>query len=283
MVEPTVAAALQAARLHIGPFEARLLLRHVLGCSAVWLETHHDDGLSAANLQRYDELVARRVSGEPVAYLLGVREFYGREFAVAPGVLIPRPETELLVSVALSRMLEMAAPRVLDLGTGSGCVAITLALECPAARLSAVEAWPAAARIARANALRLGAPVSFHAGSWFAAVAGQHFDVIVSNPPYIAADDVHLGQGDLRFEPPTALASGSDGLDDLRQIIAAAPDHLAAGGSLWLEHGYDQGEAVLALLQAAGFTQIEQHRDLAGIPRVCGGRWIDHQESQALK
>jgi release factor glutamine methyltransferase len=307
----TIAAALAAAREKLPGFEARLLLGHVLRRPPVWLLTHDDVLLDETALRGFNDLIARREAGEPVAYLLGRREFFGRDFAASPAALIPRPETELLVEVALkklgadaatalqggrakdalmkplrSRAVEqstLSSPlrilavadgntaRILDLGTGTGCIAITLALECPSAQVTALDASRDALVLAAENARRLDANVRFLHSDWYAAVAGETFDVIVGNPPYIAATDAHLTQGDLRFEPPAALASGADGLDAIRHIIAAAPAHLSAQGRLWLEHGYDQADAVRALLAAAGFTAIEQHRDLVGTVRVSGG------------
>jgi release factor glutamine methyltransferase len=294
----TIAAALAAARKKLPGNEARLLLGQVVQKPAAWLLAHDDAALDAATSHAFNALVARREAGEPVAYLLGHREFFGRDFLVSPATLIPRPETELLVEVALRAarkvgagdtaydgqtgdVLPAVAPadtarqaqpsRILDLGAGTGCIAITLALECPSARVTALDASRDALVLAAENANRLNASVRFLHSDWYAAVAGETFDVIVSNPPYIAAADTHLTQGDLRFEPPAALASGADGLDAMRHIIAAAPAHLSAHGQLWLEHGYDQADTVRALLAAAGFTAIAQHRDLAGIVRVSGG------------
>lgn len=269
----TVAGALAAAREVIPISEARLLACHVLNCNAAWLEAHRDDKLSEAQADRFSELVACRAGGEPVAYLLGRREFYGRDFAVSPAVLIPRPETELLVDLAKTALARVPAPRILDLGTGSGCVAITLALELRGASVTAVDVSPEALAVARANAGRLAARVRFIESDWFAALGGdERFDLIVGNPPYVAEGDPHLGQGDLRFEPETALHCGPDGLSAIRRIVAEAPRHLAPGGCLYFEHGYDQAEAIAGLLSAAGYIGIEQHRDLAGIVRVSGGR-----------
>ncbi|MDO8313877.1 MAG: peptide chain release factor N(5)-glutamine methyltransferase [Rugosibacter sp.] len=268
----TIAAALAAAREKLPGFEARLLLSHVLQQPPVWLLTHDDGVLDETALRVFNDLIARRQAGEPVAYLLGRREFFSRDFVTAPGVLIPRPETELLVEVALKKLGDGNTARILDLGTGTGCIAITLALECPSAQVTALDASPDALAIAAENARWLNASVHFLHSDWYAVVAGETFDVIVSNPPYIVAADAHLTQGDLRFEPPAALASGADGLDAIRHIIATAPAYLSAHGQLWLEHGYDQAEAVRELLMAAGFVAIEQHRDLAGIVRVSGGR-----------
>jgi release factor glutamine methyltransferase len=268
----TVAAALGAARAKLPASEARLLLGHVLGLSAAWLLAHDDDVLEEDALLAFASLVARRAGGEPVAYLLGYREFFGRKFLVSPAVLIPRPETELLVEVALTGIAAASDPRVLDLGCGSGCIAITLALESPSAKVSAVDSSEAALTVARRNAELLGGHVDFMPGDWFESLAGERFDLIVANPPYVAASDPHLGEGDLRCEPLAALSSGADGLDALRRIIAVAPAHLRSGGTIWLEHGYDQAAAVRGLLAAAGLAGIEQHRDLAGTVRVSGAR-----------
>lgn len=267
----TLAEALALARQLIPAAEARLLLGHVLGCNSAWIEAHRDDALGETDARDFAALVARRAAGEPVAYLLGSREFYGRDFQVSPAVLIPRPDTELLVELALAALAGQPSPRVLDLGTGSGCIAITLALERPDALLTAVDASVEALAQASQNALSLGASVRCLAGEWFAPVGRERFDLIVSNPPYVAAGDRHLGEGDLRFEPASALASGPDGLDDIRRIVAAAPDHLKPGGCLLLEHGYDQAAALREILAGGGFCAIEQHRDLAGIIRVSGG------------
>lgn len=261
-----VAELLAAARQRIPASEARCLLAHQLATTTAWLAAHPE--APVADAAAFMALVARRAAGEPIAYLTGRREFYGREFIVSPAVLIPRPETELLVDLAKRKVGAGRTARVLDLGTGSGCLAVTLALELPAASVVAVEAAPAALAVARANAARLAARVEFVASDWFAALPPQRFDLIVANPPYIAAGDAHLSQGDLRFEPRTALVGGADGLAALRQIIAAAPAWLVAGGWLCLEHGFDQAAAVADLLSAAGFTALEQHADLAGWPRV---------------
>lgn len=267
----TVAALLAEAQAAIGRGEARLLLRHLLRRDQAWLIAHGDEGCTDADVQAFRKLVARRVGGEPAAYITGSREFHGREFAVGPAVLIPRPETEMLVELALQR-----APRggrVLDLGAGSGCIGVTLAAERPDLRVTLVDASPAALDVARLNAHRWApANTELLASDWFAALAGRRFDVIVSNPPYIADGDAHLAQGDLRFEPRAALASGADGLDAIRRIVAQAPAQLAPGGWLLMEHGHDQQAACTALLQQAGYHAVFSARDLAGILRVCGGR-----------
>lgn len=268
----TVAAALAAARTKLPASEARLLLGHVLGQSAAWMLAHDDEMLEEDMLLVFASLVARRAGGEPVAYLVGYREFFGREFVVSPAVLIPRPETELLVEVALAGMAASESSRILDLGTGSGCIAITLALESCSAKVSAIDSSEAALTLARHNAELLGGHVDFLLSDWFGSLGGERFDAIVANPPYIAASDRHLAEGDLRCEPLAALSGGADGLEALRHIIAAAPEHLTPAGAIWLEHGYDQADAVRELLAAAGLTGIEQHRDLAGIARVSGAR-----------
>ena len=269
----SVGAALALARGRLPASEARLLLREILGCTAAQIAAYPERALAAGQAGRFVELLTRRVAGEPVAYLLGEREFYGRRFGVSPAVLIPRPETELVVDLVLARVAPGSAPAILDLGTGSGALAVTLALEIPAAQVTAVDFSPAALTVARANAAALAASVRCVESDWFAALdAAAGFDFIVSNPPYIAENDPHLAQGDVRFEPATALASGPAGLDDLRRITAAAPGFLAAGGWLMMEHGYDQAAAVRALLVAAGFVEVASAQDLAGIERISFGR-----------
>lgn len=264
----TVAEALAQVRGLIPASEVKLLLRHVLGCAPADIAAHPERLLTPDESERFATLVTRRAGGEPIAYLTGCREFYGRNFQVTPAILIPRPETELLVEVALSKVSRGDTPRILDLGAGSGCVAITLALEL-GCEVTAVDVSADALAVARNNAARLRGDVAFVESDWFSAVEGE-FDLIVGNPPYVAEGDSHLEEGDLRFEPPRALACGPDGLSAIRRIVADAPRHLATGGSLFLEHGYDQAEAVCALLAQAGFEGIEQHRDLAGIVRVSG-------------
>jgi release factor glutamine methyltransferase len=272
-----IGVALQAAAQRIGRLEARLLLQHLTGLTASALVAHPEKPLDAATVSAYQALVERRVAGEPIAYLTGQREFYGRDFAVAPGVLIPRPETELLVEWALNKMANINAPSVLDLGCGSGCIGITLALERPDAQVTALDASAAALTIARQNANMLGAKVQLLESHWFSALLTEQtrHHLIVSNPPYIPAADPHLSQGDLRFEPLSALASGADGLADLRHIVVEARAYLQPGGWLLFEHGYDQAAAARKLLLAAGYADIEQHCDLAGIVRVTGGCWAD--------
>jgi len=268
----SIGAALALARGRLPASEARLLLREILGCTAAQIVAYPERALAAGQAGRFVELLTRRVAGEPVAYLLGEREFYGRRFGVSPAVLIPRPETELFVDLVRARVAPGSAPAILDLGTGSGALALTLALEIPAAQVTAVDFSPSALAVARANAVALAASVRFVESDWFAALDAARFDFIVSNPPYIAENDPHLAQGDVRFEPATALASGPAGLDDLRRISAAAPDFLAAGGWLMMEHGYDQAAAVRDLLVAAGFVEVASAQDLAGIERISFGR-----------
>ena len=270
-----VEEALAAARQRIPAAEARLLLAQVLQRSAAWLEAHREAALAPLQLASFNALVARRAAGEPVAYLIGTREFYGRDFAVSRAVLIPRPETELLVDVVKAKVGAGGTAHILDLGTGSGCIAITLALELSRTRVTAADVSPVALAVARDNTMRLGAPVEFVESNWFAELREERFDLIVANPPYVASGDPHLAQGDLRFEPIGALTDHADGLAALRHIVATAPHWLKPGGWLLFEHGYDQAAAVCDLLAAAGFADIEQHRDLAGVVRVSGGRIPD--------
>jgi release factor glutamine methyltransferase len=222
---------------------------------------------------KVDMLVARRALGEPVAYLVENREFFSRDFAVGPDVLIPRPETETLVEAALSRLAPDAS--ILDLGTGSGAIAVSLACERAGTRVTATDVSAAALAMAQLNAEAhaCSSSIEFLQGSWYAPLAGRRFDMIVSNPPYVAHGDAHLAQGDLRFEPAHALSDGSDdGLDSIRSIVAGARLHLPPGGWILLEHGHDQADAVARLLAAAGFGDCVSIPDLAGIPRVAGGR-----------
>ncbi len=267
-----IAAVLAEARTQIPPAEARMLLGHLLQRSTAWLEAHRDESVDEAVDRQMSALVGRRSAGEPMAYLLGVREFYGRDFAVTADVLIPRPETELLVDIAKEKVGAGGTAAILDMGTGSGCIAVTLALELPQAQVIAADVSSAALAVARDNAARLGAHVEFVESDWFVALPAQAFDLIVANPPYVAAGDRHLSEGDLRFEPQGALTDHADGLAALRHIIAHAPAWLSPQGGLFCEHGYDQADAVRDMLQAAGFIDIEQHRDLAGIVRCSGAR-----------
>jgi release factor glutamine methyltransferase len=260
--------ALQAS-LPLEPLENRILLCHALGITRVALITQSERALSDAEAADLSALVRRRLDGEPIAYIVGHREFFGLDFQVTPAVLIPRPDTELLVELAIERL--PAGGSMLDMGTGSGAIAVACAHARPDARVTALDVSEAALEIARANAAANGARVDFLRSDWFAALGGRSFDLVASNPPYIAAGDEHLVQGDLRHEPTGALTDHADGLSALRTIIAGAGAHLAAGGSLLLEHGYDQATQVRALLQAQGYTQVRSWRDLSGIERVSGG------------
>lgn len=249
--------------------EARALLAHVLGVARERLIAHPHTAVSLVDAQRFDALAARRLAGEPYAYLLGHCEFYGRAFTVTPAVLVPRPETELLVDLALQALKHVHAPRILDLGTGSGCIAITLALERPDASVCAVDVCEAALAVARTNAQALGARLDVRPSDWFSAVAGR-FELVVANPPYIAAGDSHLA--DLGCEPLRALTDQGDGLDCLRSIISPAPGFLSSGGRLMVEHGHDQAAAVRELCEEAGLVDIATVDDAAGIGRVCCAR-----------
>ena len=252
----------------MAPIDVRVLLRATLGVNDAYLIAHAGDEVSAQHAAQFRVLAARRAAGEPVAYIVGEREFYAHVFKVTPAVLIPRPETELLVELALSRNPK----NILDLGTGSGCIAISIALSQPSARVTALDRSDAALAVARQNAALLKAcNVTFLSSDWFDAVRGQCFDIIVSNPPYVAADDAHLMQGDLRFEPACALAAGVDGLADIRRIVAGARAYLARGGWLLFEHGHEQAPQCRKLLLHAGFSEVQSWRDLAGIERVSGG------------
>ena len=271
----TLKAALEEATASIGRVDAQVLISHLLGVNRAYLVANPMRVLTETEDARFDMLVAQRSMGFPVAYLMGTREFYSREFTVSPDVLIPRPETETLVEAALKcHPREGGGPiTVLDLGTGSGIVAITLACERRDWKVTATDASPAALEVARDNARRLEAHVELLHGDWYAPVAGRRFDLVVSNPPYIAGSDPHLAKGDLRFEPATALTDGSgDGLDSIRAIVAGAQAHLAPGGTLLFEHGYDQAGAAAQLLREAGFVELGSAPDLAGIARVAGGK-----------
>ncbi|BAN34315.1 protein-(glutamine-N5) methyltransferase, release factor-specific [Sulfuricella denitrificans skB26] len=266
------------AALNLDPRESRLdaqiLLCHALQQPRSWLAAHDRDPFLPEQAAAFSALLQRRLQGEPIAYILGEREFYSLAFKVTPAVLIPRPETELLVELALERLPADDSVRVLDLGTGSGAVAVTLALHRPLAKVIAVDQSSTALEVARENSQRLGAGnLSLIQSDWYSALNGEKFNLIVSNPPYIAAADPHLTQGDVRFEPASALASGEDGLDDIRTIIQGATAHLKSNGWLLFEHGYDQAAACRKLLAQAGFKQVTSCADLAGIERVSYGLW----------
>jgi release factor glutamine methyltransferase len=250
--------------------EARLLVAFALGRDRAWLIAHPDAPLEAELVERARTLLGRRRAGEPIAYILGRREFHGLDLMVTPDVLIPRPETELLVDLALER-IGRGAGRVLDLGTGSGAIAIAIACAAPHAEVWATDASSAAIAVARANAARLAPRVHLVRSDWFAALPGERFDLVAANPPYVAVDDPHLGQGDVRFEPRAGLVGGADGLDCIRRVVSEARGHLTAGGWLLFEHGHDQSDAACALLEAAGYQRVTSWPDLAGIPRVSGG------------
>ena len=253
--------------------DAEWLLLHVLGRPRSWLFAHATDFVDHALVARYTALLARRAQGEPVAYILGQRGFWTLDLAVSPDTLIPRPETELLVELALARLSIGQPLRIADLGTGSGAIALALAKERPQAQVVATDASQAALAVARQNAARNGVDnVAFRLGSWLQPLAGKRFDLIASNPPYIAEGDPHLVQGDLRFEPGMALSSGPDGLDAIRTIVQDAPQHLSSGGWLLLEHGLAQGPAIAALLVGAGFESVATAQDLEQRDRVTLGR-----------
>ncbi len=253
--------------------EVQMLLQQALGVTRAWLMAHPEQVLNAIQQTAYEAMLKRRLQGEPIAYILGEREFFGLNFKVTPATLIPRPETELLVELALQHIPEQHVPfRVLDLGTGSGAIAISIAHNKPHVEVVAVDASAAAIEVARENAKRLAVSnLTLAKSEWFSALSGQRFNLIVSNPPYVAAGDEHLTRGDVRFEPLSALASGADGLDDIRRIVGDARDFLEPGAWLLLEHGYDQAAQVRDLLQQNGFLEVFSARDLAGIERVSGG------------
>jgi len=254
--------------------EAEQLLIHVLGVERAWLFAHATDTVDEDSRQRFELLLARRAEGHPLAYLLGRRGFWTLDLQVNTATLIPRPETELLVEQALARLPADDMVRVADMGTGSGAIALSIASERPLATVMATDLLGPALAVAVKNAQAHGLDnVWFRRGHWYAALGADRFDMIVSNPPYIAAGDPHLAQGDLRFEPPPALASGTDGLDAIREIIAGAHEHLVAGGWLLLEHGWDQGEAIRALLVQAGFDDAQTVQDMEQRDRVTLGRW----------
>lgn len=259
----TINESLREAATKIGAEDARFLLLHVLGVAPAWLFGHGSDPMPAQAAALFETVVARRLAGEPVAYIEGRRGFWSLELEVTPDTLIPRAETELLVEALLDRLPADATLNVIDLGTGSGTIALSLAHARPAWSVHATDRSEGALAVAHRNAERLGLQnVIFHAGDWFAPVAGQVFDAIVSNPPYIRDDDPHLMRGDLRFEPRSALASGADGLADIRRIVQAAPAHLQPGAPLLIEHGFDQGPALQTLMRSVGFVEVETLQDL---------------------
>ena len=267
----TVAGALgEAKAARLDRLDAQLLLGHVLGQSRAWLIAHDDAALDAAQRDAFRALLPRRAAGEPVAYLVGEKAFRGLVLQVDANVLVPRPDTELLVDWAIELLAPDAAQRVVDLGTGSGAIALAVKHARPAAAVLATDISAAALAVARANAARLGLAVTLQQGAWWCGLEGRRFDLVLGNPPYIAAGDPHLGA--LQHEPTLALTPGGDGLDALREIIAGASDHLSTGGWLLLEHGHDQADEVQALLRAQGFVAVETRRDLGGQPRCTGGQ-----------
>jgi len=252
--------------------EAQCLLQHVLNVPRSYLLAHSEQILNPVQQAAYDTLLQRRLRGEPVAHILGAREFFGLTFKVTSDTLIPRPETELLVELALQRIPAHGPFRVLDLGTGSGAIAISIAQNRPDAEVVAVDASEAALVVARENARNLGAAnVSIFYSDWFSGLSGERYNLIVSNPPYVASGDIHLTQGDVRFEPISALASGTDGLDDIRRIIVGAGKFLEHGAWLQMEHGYDQADKVRKILLNSGFAEVFSATDISGIERVSGG------------
>ena len=264
-------ALAQAATLGLARFDAQLLLLHVLGRAGTergWLVAHDDEVLAPAAEDAFIACCRHRAAGEPLAYLTGQKEFFGLPLQVDPRVLVPRPDTETIVEWALELLAPLRSPGVIDLGTGSGAIALAIQSTRPDALVEAVDRSADALAVAQSNAQRLKLPVQFRQAHWLAG-AGQ-YDLIVSNPPYVREDDEHLA--DLRHEPRSALVAGGDGLADLRAIVAAAPAHLAPGGWLLLEHGWDQAAAVEALLRGAGFSRLSSRKDLAGITRCSGGQ-----------
>lgn len=276
----TITEALAAAQAGLtlaanteAKLEAQLLLQHVLQVNRAWLIAHENDTLSPNIQTEFEALLTRRLQGEPMAYILGEREFYGLVLQVTPATLIPRPDTETLVEAALDKIPQNMDVHVLDLGTGSGAIALAIAKHRSQANVVAVDASPAALEVAKHNADRLNiSNVQFVLSDWFSALEDQRFEIIVSNPPYIEADDPHLAQGDLRFEPPDALASGKDGLSDIRIIINQCLTHLKPQGWLMLEHGYNQAISVSELMSSAGLVDVATIKDLGGNDRVTIGK-----------
>lgn len=270
-VGPTIESLLRESGLPRR--EADILLRSVLRRERAYLIAHPEEAVDSLLAGTAQAWFARRRSGDPLAYITGRREFYGISLRVTPDALIPRPETEQLVDLALEILPPGSPAHVLELGTGNGAIALALALQRPALKITATDVSEEALALARRNAQEHAAPVSFTRGDWFEAVGTERFDLIVSNPPYVADGDPHLAQGDARFEPRLALAGGEDGLACVRAIATMARDHLCPGASLLLEHGFDQGERCVSLLRELGYAAVADFRDLAGLPRVCSGVW----------
>ena len=271
MITMTIKEAMMSSSLP--RLEIRMLLEAVLNKPRTWLIAHDDEMLTEQQAQVFYIMVARRTAGVPMSYLLGTREFMGLTFCVSPHVLIPRPDTETLVNKAIEVVREHALTKVLDLGTGSGIIAIAIAKACPNIQVDATDYSAEALGIAQLNAECLAVQVNWFQGDWYQAlgVQAERYDLIVSNPPYIHRDDVHLAQGDLRFEPPQALTDGADGLSALKLIIEQAPNWLKPEGKLWVEHGYDQAHQVQALFLKAGFNGVQTLKDLGEKPRATGG------------
>lgn len=272
----TIQSLLNSVELPDSPtprLDAELLLAQALGKSRSYLHTWPEHEPALAQREQYQAMLVRRRAGEPVAYILGRQGFWSLDLDVARHTLIPRPDTELLVETALA-LLPATPLQVLDLGTGTGAIALALACERPAWQVTGVDRVAEAVALAQGNGMRLQLTnARFAESCWFSALAGQRFQLIVSNPPYIAAADPHLSQGDVRFEPSSALVAGIDGLDDIRLIIEQAPEHVLAGGWLLLEHGFDQAEAVRELLGQRGFVAVDSRRDLGGHQRISLGQW----------
>ena len=263
-------ALAQARAMGLDRLDAQLIVATQIGRARSWLIANDDAALEPAQAAAIELWFARRAAGEPFAYLTGEKEFHGLTLHVDPHVLVPRPDTEVLVDWAIELLAGAAAPLVVDLGTGSGAIALAVKHACPHANVLATDASAQALAIARTNAARLALDVSFAAGSWWAAATNRQFDLVLSNPPYIAGGDPHLAA--LQHEPTLALTPGGDGLDALREIVRGAPQHLSPGAWLLLEHGYDQADAVQAMLRAQGFSVIATRHDLGGQPRCTGGR-----------
>ncbi|MBS1175224.1 MAG: prmC [Burkholderiaceae bacterium] len=267
----TIVHALQSCALPL--LEARMLMQHVTGYSRVQLLTHDTEVLNDAQQVHWQTLIARRVQGEPMAYIIGEREFYGRMFAVNPNVLIPRPDTETLIDAVLSDFGAQALSAI-DLGTGSGAIALTLAAERPSWNVCATDISAQALEVARQNSQRLNTSVRFFEGDWWAALPADEslkFHIVVSNPPYIEANDEHLSEGDVRFEPIGALTDGADGLQHYRRILYDVARYLHTNGAVYFEHGYNQGASVRGILSEANFTQVRTIQDLSGNDRVSTG------------
>jgi release factor glutamine methyltransferase len=284
MQSQTIAQVLTAVGRNVAPVDAQMLLQHVLNVNRAFLLTHPEHVLTSQQAATFLKLIQQRIEGWPVAYLIGKREFYDLIFDVSEAVLIPRPETELLVEWALELIPDNKPSNILELGTGSGAIAITIAKHRPQAHVTGVDLSVDALAVARQNAIKLQADnINWVAGSWFDELSDRKFDLIVSNPPYVAENDAHLQQGDLRFEPQVALSAGLHGLACIMHIIRLAPQYLSDAGWLLLEHGYDQAAECRRLLEERDFSNICSHPDLAGIMRVSGGQWNARADCNRFK